>query len=45
MLSALVEASDEQVEFAFAEARTVHPTTQKIDDPIGLTALRFLPMY
>ncbi len=45
MLTALVEASDEQVEFAFAEARTVHPKTQKIDDRIGLVALGFLPMY
>lgn len=45
MLSALVDASDEQVEFAFAEARTVHPKTQKIDDRIGLMALGFLPMY
>jgi N-acetylglutamate synthase-like GNAT family acetyltransferase len=45
MLTALVDASDEQVEFAFAEARTVHPKTQKIDDHIGLVALGFLPMY
>jgi predicted GNAT family N-acyltransferase len=45
MLSALVDASDERVEFAFAEARTVHPKTQRIDDRIGLVALGFLPMY
>jgi RimJ/RimL family protein N-acetyltransferase/CRP-like cAMP-binding protein len=45
MLTALVDASDERVEFAFAEARTVHPRTQKIDDRIGLVALGFLPMY
>ena len=45
MLSALVDASDERVQFAFAEARTVHPKTQRIDDRIGLVALGFLPMY
>ncbi len=45
ILSALVDASDERVEFAFAEARTVHPKTQRIDDRIGLMALGFLPMY
>ncbi len=45
ILTALVDASDERVEFAFAEARTVHPKTQKIDDRIGLVPLGFLPMY
>jgi ribosomal protein S18 acetylase RimI-like enzyme len=45
LLAALVDASDERVEFAFAEARTVHPKTQKICDRIGLMALGFLPMY
>lgn len=45
MLSAPVDASDERVEFAFAEARTVHPKTQRIDDRIGLVPLGFLPMY
>jgi N-acetylglutamate synthase-like GNAT family acetyltransferase len=45
LLSALVDASDERVEFAFAEARTVHPKTQRIDDRIGLVPLGFLPMY
>jgi N-acetylglutamate synthase-like GNAT family acetyltransferase len=45
LLAALVEASDERVEFAFAEARTVHPKTQKICDRLGLVALGFLPMY
>jgi RimJ/RimL family protein N-acetyltransferase len=45
ILSALVDASDERVEFAFAEARTVHPKTQRIDDRIGLVPLGFLPMY
>ena len=32
LLTALVDASDDRVEFAFAEARTVHPKTQKICD-------------
>lgn len=45
LLAALVDASDERVDFAFAEARTVHPKTQKICDRIGLMALGFLPMY
>src|SRR5262245_42580037 len=34
MLAALVDASDDRVEFVFAEARTVHPKTQKINDRI-----------
>jgi N-acetylglutamate synthase-like GNAT family acetyltransferase len=45
LLTALVDASDERVDFAFAEARTVHPKTQKICDRIGLMPLGFLPMY
>jgi ribosomal-protein-alanine N-acetyltransferase len=45
LLTALVDASDERVEFAFAEARTIHPKTQKICDRIGLVPLGFLPMY
>ena len=44
MLTALVDASDERVEFAFAEARTVHPKTQKICDNIGMVPVGFLPM-
>lgn len=44
MLAALVDASDQRVEFAFAEARTVHPKTQKICDNIGLAPVGFLPM-
>lgn len=44
MLTALVDASGERVEFAFAEARTVHPKTQKICDNIGLVPVGFLPM-
>jgi RimJ/RimL family protein N-acetyltransferase len=45
MLEALVDASDDRVEFAFAEARTVHPKTQKINDRIGLVPLGFLPLH
>ncbi len=45
LLTALVDASDDRVDFAFAEARTVHPKTQKICDRIGLVPLGFLPMY
>jgi RimJ/RimL family protein N-acetyltransferase len=45
MLTALVDASDDRVEFAFAEARTIHPKTQKICDRIGLVPLGFMPMY
>jgi N-acetylglutamate synthase-like GNAT family acetyltransferase len=45
LLTALVDASDDRVEFAFAEARTIHPKTQKICDRIGLVPLGFLPMY
>ncbi|MCI0521767.1 MAG: GNAT family N-acetyltransferase [Chloroflexi bacterium] len=44
LLAALIDASDERVEFAFAEARTVHPKTQKICDRLGLVPLGFLPM-
>lgn len=45
MLEALVDASDERAEFVFAEARTVHPKTQKINDRIGLVPLGFLPLH
>jgi len=45
ILTALVDAADQRVEFAFAEARTVHPKTQKINDRIGLVALGFLPLH
>lgn len=45
MLAALVDASDERAEFVFAEARTVHPKTQKINDRIGLVPLGFLPLH
>ncbi len=45
MLAALVDAANDRVEFAFAEARTVHPKTQKINDRIGLVPLAFLPLH
>ncbi len=44
MLTALVDASGQRVEFAFAEARTVHPKTQKIVDHLGMVPVGFLPM-
>lgn len=45
ILESVVNAADERVEFAFAEARTVHPKTQKINDRIGLVPLGFLPLH
>ncbi|MFO1283751.1 MAG: GNAT family N-acetyltransferase [Burkholderiales bacterium] len=44
LLAALIDASDERVEFAFAEARTTHPKTQKICEGLGMAPLGFLPM-
>jgi RimJ/RimL family protein N-acetyltransferase len=44
LLNALVDASDDRVEFAFGEARTTHLKTQKIFDRVGLVPLGFLPM-
>ncbi len=44
LLAALVDASDDRVEFAFGEARTTHPKTQKIFDHVGLEPVGFLPM-
>ena len=44
MLYALVDASDDRVEFAFGEARTTHVKTQHIFDRVGLVPLGFLPM-
>jgi GNAT superfamily N-acetyltransferase len=44
MIDALVDASDDRVEFAFGEARTTHPKTQKIFDHADLVPLGFLPM-
>lgn len=45
MLAALVDASDDRAEFVFAEARTVHPKTQKINDRLGLVPLGVLPLH
>jgi RimJ/RimL family protein N-acetyltransferase len=44
MVEALVDASDDRVEFAFGEARTTHIKTQRIFDRAGLVPLGFLPM-
>ena len=44
LLAALVDASDDRVEFAFGEARTTHIKTQRIFDRVGLVPLGFLPM-
>ena len=44
LLFALVDASDDRVEFAFGEARTTHSKTQRIFDRVGLVPLGFLPM-
>lgn len=44
LLDALVDASDDRVEFAFGEARTTHSKTQRIFDHVGLVPLGFLPM-
>src|SRR5512142_1408696 len=44
LLDALVDASDDRVEFGFGEARTTHPKTQKIFDHVGLVPVGFLPM-
>ena len=44
MIDAVVDASDDRVEFAFGEARTTHPKTQKIFDHAGLVPVGFLPM-
>lgn len=44
LLAALIDASDERVEFAFAEARTTHNKTQKICERLGMVPLGFLPM-
>jgi RimJ/RimL family protein N-acetyltransferase len=45
ILTSIVDAADERVELAFAEARTVHPKTQKINDRIGLVPLGVLPLH
>ncbi|MHB8867676.1 MAG: GNAT family N-acetyltransferase [Thermoleophilia bacterium] len=45
LLAALVDASDDRVEFGFAEARTVHPKTQRIMDDVEMPPLGFLPQF
>jgi RimJ/RimL family protein N-acetyltransferase len=45
LFDALVDASDDRVEFAFGEARTTHIKTQRIFDRVGLAPLGFLPMH
>jgi len=45
LFDALVDASDDRVEFAFGEARTTHIKTQRIFDRVGLVPLGFLPMH
>jgi RimJ/RimL family protein N-acetyltransferase len=44
ILTALVDASDDRVEFAFGEARTTHVKTQRIFDRVGLMPVGFMPM-
>jgi ribosomal protein S18 acetylase RimI-like enzyme len=44
LLDALVDESDNRVEFAFGEARTTHIKTQRLFDRVGLPPLGFLPM-
>lgn len=44
LADALVAATGERVEFAFAETRTVHPYSQKMADGFGMGTLGFLPM-
>jgi RimJ/RimL family protein N-acetyltransferase len=44
LLDALVDESDNRVEFAFGEARTTHIKTQRLFDRVGLVPLGFLPM-
>ena len=43
LVAALLEATDDTVEFAFGEARTVHPISQTLFDRAGFTASGFLP--
>lgn len=44
LADALVAATGERVEFAFAETRTVHAYSQKMADGFGMGVLGFLPM-
>ncbi len=43
LVAAMLEATDDTVEFAFGEARTVHPLSQALFDRAGFTASGFLP--
>ncbi|MGB7922065.1 MAG: GNAT family N-acetyltransferase [Pyrinomonadaceae bacterium] len=43
LVAAMLEATDDTVEFAFGEARTVHPLSQALFDRSGFTASGFLP--
>jgi GNAT superfamily N-acetyltransferase len=43
LVAALIEATDDTVEFAFGEARTVHPLSQVLFERAGFTASGFLP--
>jgi GNAT superfamily N-acetyltransferase len=43
LVAALLEATDDTVEFAFGEARTVHPLSQMLFDRADFTASGFLP--
>jgi GNAT superfamily N-acetyltransferase len=43
LVNALLDATDDTVEFAFGEARTVHPLSQILFERSGFAALGFLP--
>lgn len=43
LVSALLDATDDTVEFAFGEARTVHPLSQILFEKAGFVPLGFLP--
>ena len=43
LVNALLDATDDTVEFAFGEARTVHPLSQILFERAGFVAIGFLP--
>lgn len=43
MIEALLDATDDIVEFAFGEARTAHASSQALMDKAGFTVAGFLP--
>jgi GNAT superfamily N-acetyltransferase len=43
LVNALLDATDDTVEFAFGEARTVHPLSQMLFERSGFATLGFLP--